>query len=186
MSCGASYLLSLPAADRSALPFVSSSVQVAAQSVRCNDPYLPPEILRGIPKEIILYQYEVCPFCCKVKAFLDYHKVGRLILRLSPVLAASAFSFNPGQYILRLQDVLCVCTTDSLPHSRSEPTDKEATEVVRLPQSSSGAARWRACHRQHCNHHTLGSRGCRAEAAATCLTGAGFFIHLEEAFRRRH
>jgi microsomal prostaglandin-E synthase 2 len=28
-----------------------------------------------LPKEITLYQYEVCPFCCKVKAFLDYYKV---------------------------------------------------------------------------------------------------------------
>lgn len=30
---------------------------------------------RGLPKEITLYQYEVCPFCNKVRAFLDYHKV---------------------------------------------------------------------------------------------------------------
>ena len=30
---------------------------------------------RGLPKEVILYQYEVCPFCNKVRAFLDYHKV---------------------------------------------------------------------------------------------------------------
>ena len=28
-----------------------------------------------MPRDIILYQYEVCPFCCKLKAFLDYHKV---------------------------------------------------------------------------------------------------------------
>ncbi len=28
-----------------------------------------------MPKEVTLYQYEVCPFCCKVKAFLDYNKV---------------------------------------------------------------------------------------------------------------
>jgi hypothetical protein len=41
------------------------------------NPYSAPERLHGIPKEIILYQYEVCPFCCKVKAFLDYHKVRR-------------------------------------------------------------------------------------------------------------
>lgn len=26
-------------------------------------------------KEIVLYQYEVCPFCCKVKAFLDYNNI---------------------------------------------------------------------------------------------------------------
>ena len=24
---------------------------------------------------VVLYQYEVCPFCSKVRAFLDYHKV---------------------------------------------------------------------------------------------------------------
>ena len=29
----------------------------------------------GQRPDITLYQYEVCPFCCKVKAFLDYHKV---------------------------------------------------------------------------------------------------------------
>lgn len=30
----------------------------------------------SLPREpITLYQYEVCPFCCKVKAFLDFHNV---------------------------------------------------------------------------------------------------------------
>lgn len=29
-----------------------------------------------MPHDITVYQYEVCPFCCKLKAFLDYHKVG--------------------------------------------------------------------------------------------------------------
>eukprot|EP00887_Chlorella_sp_A99_P000269 scaffold13.g269.t1 len=39
------------------------------------NPYLLPSTgLKGLPKEVIVYQYEVCPFCCKVKAFLDYHK----------------------------------------------------------------------------------------------------------------
>lgn len=37
--------------------------------------YLRPAKLKGLPREVILYQYEVCPFCCKVKAFLDYHQV---------------------------------------------------------------------------------------------------------------
>ena len=25
--------------------------------------------------DLVLYQYDVCPFCCKVKAFLDYYNV---------------------------------------------------------------------------------------------------------------
>ena len=41
------------------------------------DRYDVPAQLKGMPKEVILYQYEVCPFCCKVKAVLDYYKVRR-------------------------------------------------------------------------------------------------------------
>lgn len=32
-----------------------------------------------MPKSITVYQYEVCPFCCKVKTFLDYNKVSHSI-----------------------------------------------------------------------------------------------------------
>lgn len=50
-------------------------MHVQAQLVPA-DPYaLPTEGLRGVPKEVILYQYDVCPFCCKVKAVLDYYRV---------------------------------------------------------------------------------------------------------------
>jgi len=45
-----------------------------AASTSAGGAYQVPDQRRGMPKEIILYQYEVCPFCCKVKAFLDYHK----------------------------------------------------------------------------------------------------------------
>lgn len=40
-----------------------------------SDAYAHPTDLKGMPQDIIVYQYEVCPFCCKLKAFLDYHKV---------------------------------------------------------------------------------------------------------------
>jgi len=46
-----------------------------AVSVAPVEVYVRPTNLKGLPKEVILYQYEVCPFCCKVKAFLDYNKV---------------------------------------------------------------------------------------------------------------
>lgn len=41
------------------------------------DRYDRPKQLKGLPKEVILYQYEVCPFCCKVKAVFDFYKVRR-------------------------------------------------------------------------------------------------------------
>lgn len=39
------------------------------------DPYALPAPTGHKPKSITVYQYEVCPFCCKVKTFLDYNKV---------------------------------------------------------------------------------------------------------------
>ena len=48
---------------------------VEAVTVPPVDVYVRPATLKGLPKEVILYQYEVCPFCCKVKAFLDYNQV---------------------------------------------------------------------------------------------------------------
>lgn len=50
------------------------------------DVYVRPASLKGLPKEVILYQYEVCPFCCKVKAFLDYNKVKLLGLMANGIL----------------------------------------------------------------------------------------------------
>lgn len=38
-----------------------------------------------IPSSIILYQYEVCPFCCKVKAFLDYHNIPYRTVEVNPL-----------------------------------------------------------------------------------------------------
>lgn len=52
------------------------SVQTQAAVVQPPaDPYVLPAATGHLPKSIVMYQYEVCPFCCKVKAFLDYNKV---------------------------------------------------------------------------------------------------------------
>jgi len=51
-----------------------------------SNPYArPTEGLRGVPKEITVYQYEVCPFCCKVKALLDYHKLPYKVVEVNPL-----------------------------------------------------------------------------------------------------
>jgi len=39
----------------------------------------------SFPSSITLYQYEVCPFCCKVKAFLDYHKIPYRVVEVDPL-----------------------------------------------------------------------------------------------------
>lgn len=52
------------------------------------DDYVRPTDLKGIPKSLVLYQYEVCPFCCKVKAALDFYKVPYQVIEVNPLTSA--------------------------------------------------------------------------------------------------
>lgn len=38
-----------------------------------------------VPKEVVLYQYEACPFCNKVKAFLDYYDIPYKVVEVNPI-----------------------------------------------------------------------------------------------------
>lgn len=38
-----------------------------------------------MPKDVVLYQYEACPFCNKVKAFLDYYDIPYKIVEVNPI-----------------------------------------------------------------------------------------------------
>ncbi|PSR99570.1 Glutathione S-transferase family protein isoform 1 [Actinidia chinensis var. chinensis] len=38
-----------------------------------------------LPNDVVLYQYEACPFCNKVKAFLDYHDIPYKIVEVNPM-----------------------------------------------------------------------------------------------------
>jgi len=35
--------------------------------------------------DVVIYQYDVCPFCNKVKAFLDYHKIPYRTIEVNPL-----------------------------------------------------------------------------------------------------
>ena len=39
------------------------------------DVYAIPQQTSGVPKQVVVFQYDVCPFCCKLKAVLDYYRV---------------------------------------------------------------------------------------------------------------
>lgn len=54
-------------------PAAAATAQAPSQAPA--DPYARPAAAGKLPTDITLYQYEVCPFCCKVKAMLDYYKV---------------------------------------------------------------------------------------------------------------
>lgn len=36
--------------------------------------------------KLVLYQYKTCPFCSKVRAFLDYHGAAYEIVEVNPVM----------------------------------------------------------------------------------------------------
>lgn len=52
------------------------------QEVYAKEPPQPKEFL---PKEVVLYQYEACPFCNKVKAFLDYYDIPYKVVEVNPM-----------------------------------------------------------------------------------------------------
>lgn len=71
---------SIAYAESSEQPSATNTVQVDTASV-----YRRETKRQGLPKDIILYQYEVCPFCNKVRAFLDYHKVPYRTVEVNPL-----------------------------------------------------------------------------------------------------
>lgn len=36
--------------------------------------------------QLVLFQYQTCPFCCKVRAFLDYHGFTYDVVEVNPVM----------------------------------------------------------------------------------------------------
>lgn len=44
--------------------------------------------------ELTLYQYQTCPFCCKVRAFLDYYGISYNVVEVDPVLR-QAIKWSP-------------------------------------------------------------------------------------------
>lgn len=39
--------------------------------------------------KLVLFQYQTCPFCCKVRAFLDYYGISYDVVEVDPVLRQS-------------------------------------------------------------------------------------------------
>lgn len=51
------------------------------------------ESARSTP-EIVLYQYEVCPFCNKVRAYLDYHDLPYRVVEVDPLRKTELSTFD--------------------------------------------------------------------------------------------
>ncbi|XP_059636542.1 uncharacterized protein LOC132278702 [Cornus florida] len=68
--------------NRSMLFSVSASASSVAEDVHAK---VQPHANNFQPKDVVLYQYEACPFCNKVKAFLDYHDIAYKIVEVNPI-----------------------------------------------------------------------------------------------------
>ena len=42
-------------------------------------------VVPEVPKKVTVYQYKICPFCCRVKAYLDYLKIPYETVEVNPL-----------------------------------------------------------------------------------------------------
>ncbi|KAI3721663.1 hypothetical protein L2E82_32680 [Cichorium intybus] len=63
-----------------------ASVVAGASSLLVEEEAYAKELLKPdlVPKDVVLYQFEACPFCNKVKAFLDYYDVPYKVVEVNP------------------------------------------------------------------------------------------------------
>ena len=79
------------AAAASSLTFGALALTAGAEASIPTTPPTPTEtnatkkVWKTLPKEITLYQYEVCPFCCKAKAALDFYRVPYQVVEVNPL-----------------------------------------------------------------------------------------------------
>ncbi|XP_027148816.1 prostaglandin E synthase 2-like [Coffea eugenioides] len=59
----------------------SVAASAVSEDVHAKEPVQPK--LR--PNDVVLYQYEACPFCNKVKAFLDYYDIPYKVVEVNPI-----------------------------------------------------------------------------------------------------
>ncbi|KAL9358161.1 hypothetical protein Peur_051414 [Populus x canadensis] len=62
--------------------FFSVAASSLAQEVQAKEA---PPVEKLMPKDVVLYQYEACPFCNKVKAFLDYYNIPYKVVEVNPI-----------------------------------------------------------------------------------------------------
>lgn len=62
--------------------FFSVAASSLAQEAQAKEA---PPVEKLMPKDVVLYQYEACPFCNKVKAFLDYYNIPYKVVEVNPI-----------------------------------------------------------------------------------------------------
>lgn len=71
----------MPAGIAGTVSFSLTFATVAADEAKAKE--RPP--LDLLPQNVVLYQYQACPFCNKVRAFLDYHDIPYKVVEVNPL-----------------------------------------------------------------------------------------------------
>lgn len=79
-----SFRISNPSVARGVTGTVFFSVAASSLAQEAQAKEAPP-VEKLMPKDVVLYQYEACPFCNKVKAFLDYYNIPYKVVEVNPI-----------------------------------------------------------------------------------------------------
>uniref|UniRef100_J3LW66 Prostaglandin E synthase 2 n=1 Tax=Oryza brachyantha TaxID=4533 RepID=J3LW66_ORYBR len=71
----------MPGGIAGAVSFSLTFATMAAAEAKAKE--RPP--LDLLPQNVVLYQYQACPFCNKVRAFLDYHDIPYKVVEVNPL-----------------------------------------------------------------------------------------------------
>lgn len=79
-----SFRISNPSVSRGVTGTMFFSVAASSLAQEAQAKEAPP-VEKLMPKDVVLYQYEACPFCNKVKAFLDYYNIPYKVVEVNPI-----------------------------------------------------------------------------------------------------
>eukprot|EP00929_Paragymnodinium_shiwhaense_P008138 TRINITY_DN112078_c0_g1_i1.p1 TRINITY_DN112078_c0_g1~~TRINITY_DN112078_c0_g1_i1.p1 ORF type:complete len:287 (+),score=86.80 TRINITY_DN112078_c0_g1_i1:60-920(+) len=92
---------------------------------------------------IELYQYEICPFCCKVKAFLDWQNVGYKTVEVTPLSKAEIkFSKDYRKVPIALIDKEQVNDSSNIMKTLGTKLPGEAGEILKTQLSDAETDKW--------------------------------------------
>ncbi|POM73587.1 Prostaglandin E synthase [Phytophthora palmivora] len=98
-----------PLLQRAGIVAVSTSAACAFCSAATETPSTPQQSGNALPN-VVLYQYEPCPYCCKVKAVLDYLKIPYEVVEVNPLTKKETKAFTDYRKVpvIRIDDEVVV------------------------------------------------------------------------------
>ena len=99
-------LLQLHSLTRAAVAAADCSIQASAAAFAASSAAHGSRTFCAAP-EVMLYQYDVCPFCNKVQAFLDFHDVSYTAVEVNPLTKAEMKEVTDYKMV-RAADFVCL------------------------------------------------------------------------------